>query len=526
MYVVPVDANTPRSGGLRTAPSGDDHKLAVRPPRDDGQDARIDRPKIAVQTDQVAASPAVTVAGPRAPNTNHRRGSDPTPGRSPRRSAFDRRSPPKRCRRALASVTRRPNRTTHERPPILPAGILITDGARRRHRRRQSACRLPGVASATPAPVGHAATPGAPPPSPSGQRWPPDAAAAQRAHPVQRRPRYRIRAPGACNADALSCSVRPPCTPRRRTRRAATLPRATPGPGRPIPRAGRGREPPERNAVQRETGARPAPPDPVRRHSATTDTRPRSIPRTDRGREPLERSAIRRETGACPAPPDPAPQHPAATDAPARLIPRASRGREPPERNALQRETGVRRAPPDPAHRHPAATDARARLIPRASRGREPPERNAIQRETGVPPAPPDPAHRCPTTTDARPRPAPRACRGHAPPERDVMQHGTAAACSRTRRDSRRRLRRSPHATWHGGASGRTPGLASTPTDRGNRRTAPLHPHPPHSQCAGQPPHPPPIADDTADATLYLPHPRASAPPRRPDNRPLTTDHW
>jgi hypothetical protein len=39
-----------------------------------------------------------------------------------------------------------------------------------------------------------------------------------------------------------------------------------------------------------------------------------------------------------------------------------------------------------------------------------------------------------------------------------------------------------------------------------------------HSQCAGQPPHPPPIADDTGSRSLYLTHPCASPPSRRPDH--------
>lgn len=151
---------------------------------------------------------------------------------------------------------------------------------------------------------------------------------------------------------------------------------------------------------------------------------------------------------------------------------------------------------PSLADRHPATTNARPRPIPRACRRREPPSRNAIQRETGERPVPTDPAHphAAPTEARAEPiarQPRTRICRTHC------------------------------HTTWYGGAPDRALGLAFTPTDRGSRRTAHLHPHPPRPQMLRTTTTPPPVADDTGNRTLYLTHPPANAP-----HGTLTTDHW
>jgi hypothetical protein len=225
--------------------------------------------------------------------------------------------------------------------------------------------------------------------------------------------------------------VRPAGTPRRQVRWTGAPQRRTPGPSLRPSR----REPPHRNAVQCETSV----------HPASTD------------------AAEWRLT---------------TTAAPARPIPRIDRRRNPPERNSKQREPGMRAEPTDPADRLRATTAAPARPIPRADRGRKPTERNAIQRKPGVRPEPTDPADRHRATTAAQPRPIPCADRGRKPAESNAIQRGTAATSSRIRPDGRPRLRQSPHATWHGRASGRAPSLASTPPDRGNPRTAPLHPLP------------------------------------------------
>ena len=255
------------------------------------------------------------------------------PGQSVSRRVPPRCNPSKSCQRALAAATLGPDRTGHERPTILPPGILIAVGVMRHHRRPQSACRLPGVAGSTPALAGY------------------------------------------------------------------------------------------------------------------------SSPRRSRGPEPLERNAHNVRPACTMCRPSLADRHPATTDARPRPIPRACRRREPPSRNAIQRETGERPAPTDPAHPHAAPTEARAEPIAR--------------------------------------QPRTRTCRTHC------------------------------HTTWYGGAPDRALGLAFTPTDRGSRRTAHLHPHPPRPQMLRTTTTPPPVADDTGNRTLYLTHPPANAP-----QGTLTTDHW
>jgi len=128
----------------------------------------------------------------------------------------------------------------------------------------------------------------------------------------------------------------------------------------------------------------------------------------------------------------------------------------------------------------------------------------------------PRPARRIDAPRPPTPGPSssPRASRGREPPERNAIQRGTAAASSRTRRDRRPRLRQVPlqRGTVARPAARRgSPPRHPTEAARARRTST-------HSQCAGQPPHPSPIADDTGNRTLYLTHPRASAPPRRPDH--------